>query len=160
MTGHCLHKRDIALSFGVYCQVAENIQPWNSLAPRTQAAILMGSLGNLSGGQFFLALDRGHTTIRHQWVALPMPPMVIDCNRVLGQHKPAMLTFTDQHGQYIGDNNPQDADSVQILDDKSIIIHPVVEIPGVDTTTDPAETAGVDPDFDVKPTGVDMDTNT
>ena len=23
---------------------------------------------------------------------------------------------------------------------------------------DPAETAGVDPDFDVKPTGVDMDT--
>jgi hypothetical protein len=40
-----------------------------------------------------------------------------------------------------------------------IIIHPAVKIPGVDTTTDPAETAGVDPDFDVEPTGVDMDTN-
>ncbi len=26
-------------------------------------------------------------------------------------------------------------------------------------TMDPAEAAGVDPDFDVKPTGVDMDTN-
>jgi hypothetical protein len=29
----------------------------------------------------------------------------------------------------------------------------------VDETANPAETAGVDPDFDVKPTGVDMDTN-
>jgi hypothetical protein len=34
-----------------------------------------------------------------------------------------------------------------------------MEIPGVDITTDPTEIAGVDPDFDVKPTGVDMDTN-
>jgi hypothetical protein len=37
MTGRCLHKSNIALSFGVYCQVAENIQPRNSLAPRMQA---------------------------------------------------------------------------------------------------------------------------
>jgi hypothetical protein len=29
----------------------------------------------------------------------------------------------------------------------------------VDETTDPAEIAGVDPGFDVEPTGVDMDTN-
>jgi hypothetical protein len=71
-----------------------------------------------------------------------------------------MLTFTNQHGWDIGDNNPQDANSVGILDDSLIIIHPAMEISGVDTTTDPTETAGVDPDFDVKPTGVDMDTNT
>ena len=50
MMGHCLHKSDITLSFGVYYQVAENIQPRNSLAPWMQATILMGSLGNLSGG--------------------------------------------------------------------------------------------------------------
>jgi hypothetical protein len=31
--------------------------------------------------------------------------------------------------------------------------------PGVDETTDPAETAVVDPDFDVEPTGMDMDTD-
>ena len=31
MTGHCLNKSNIALSFGVYCQVAENVQPQNSL---------------------------------------------------------------------------------------------------------------------------------
>jgi hypothetical protein len=34
-----------------------------------------------------------------------------------------------------------------------------MEIPGVDATTDPAEIAGVDPDFDIEPTGVDMDTD-
>ncbi len=120
----------------------------------------MGSLGNLSGGQVFLALDTSHTIIRHQWVTLLMPPAIIDCINLLGQRKPAVLTFTDRHGQDIGDNNPQDANSVGILDgDLVVIIHPAVEIPGVDTTTDPAETAGVDPDFDVEPTGVDMDTN-
>jgi hypothetical protein len=59
----------------------------------------------------------------------------------------------------IGDSNPQDANFVGILDDDLIIIHPAAEIPGVDTTTDPAETSGVDPDFYVEPTGVDMDTN-
>ncbi len=41
MTGCCQHKSHIALSFGVYCQVAENVQPRNSLAPRMQAAILV-----------------------------------------------------------------------------------------------------------------------
>ncbi len=119
----------------------------------------MGRLGNLSGGQIFLALDTGHTIIRHQWVALPMTPAVIDCVNLLGLHEPAMLTFTNWQGHDIGDNNPQDANSVEILDDNLIIIHPAVEIPGVDTTTDPTETVGVDPDYDVEPTGGEMDTN-
>ncbi len=156
-----LHKSATVLSFGVYCQaVAEKLQPWNSLAPRTRAATLLGSLGNLSGGQVFLALDTSHTIIRQQWVALPMLPTVIDCVHLLGQRKPTMLTFTDQQGRDIGDSNPQDASSVEILDDNLIIIRPAVEIPGVDETTDPAaDVAGVGPDFDVKPTGVDMDTD-
>ncbi len=154
-----LHKSNIAPSFGVYCQAAENVQPWNSLASWTRAAILVGSLGNLCGGQIFLALDTGHTIIRHQWVTLLMPPAVIYPVNVLGWCKPAMLTFTDWQGCDIGDNDPQDAKSVGILDDDLIIIHPAVEIPGVDTTTDPAEIAGVDPNFDVEPTGVDVDTN-
>jgi hypothetical protein len=50
MTGRCLLKSAVALSFGVYCQVPENIQPRNSLSPWTQAAFLVGSLGNLTGG--------------------------------------------------------------------------------------------------------------
>ncbi len=78
MTGRCLHKSNIALYFGVYCQVAENVQPRKCLAPRMQAAILVSSSGNLSGGQIFLVLDTDHTIMRHQWVALPMPPAVID----------------------------------------------------------------------------------
>ncbi len=126
MAGCCLHKSNITLSFGVYCQVAENIQPRNSLAPRTQTAILVGSLGNLSGGQIFLALDTGHTIIRHQWVALPMPPAVIDHVNMLGWREPAMLTFTDRQGHDIGDSNPQDAIFVGILDDNLMFIHPTV----------------------------------
>jgi hypothetical protein len=35
MTGCCLHKSNIMLSFGVYRQVAENFQPRNSHAPWT-----------------------------------------------------------------------------------------------------------------------------
>ncbi len=159
MMGRHLHKSNIALSFGVYCQVAENVQPQNSLAPPTRAAILVGSSGNIFGGQVFFELDTGHMIIRHQWDALPMPPTVIDGLNLLCQCKPAMLTFTNQHSQNIGDNNPQDANSVGILDDYLIIIHPAVEIPGVNMTMDPAETAGVDPDFYVEPTGVDLDTN-
>jgi hypothetical protein len=159
MMGRHLQKRYTALFLGVYCQVAENVQPQNSLAPQMQAAISVGSLGNLSGGQVFLALDTGHRIIRHQWVALPSPPMVIDHVNLLGQREPTMLTFTNRHSQDIGDNNPQDANSIGILDEDLIIIHPAMEIPGVDMTTDPDETAGVDLDFDVEPTGVGMDTN-
>jgi hypothetical protein len=160
MTGCCIHKSDIALSFEVYCQVAENFQPQNSLTPWTRAAILVGSLSNFSGGQVFLELDTGHTIIRHQWVALPMPLTVIDCVNLFGQCKPAMLTFTNPQGHDIGDSNLQDANSVGILDDNRICIHPAVETPGVNETTDPAaEIAGVDPDFDVEPTGLDTDTN-
>ncbi len=93
MAGCCLHKSNIALSFEVYCQVIEIAQPKNSLAPWTRTAMSVGSSGNLSSGQVFLALDTGHTIIRHQCVALPMPPMVIDRVNLLGRRKPAMLTL-------------------------------------------------------------------
>jgi hypothetical protein len=91
-----------------------------------RAAFLLGSSGNLSNGQLFLALGTGHTVIRHQWVALPMPPAVIDNVNLLYRHEPAMLTFTDWQGRDIGDDNPQDANSVGISDDDSVIIYPAV----------------------------------
>jgi hypothetical protein len=121
MTDRCIHDSNVALSFGVYCQVAENVQPQNSLALRTRAAISLGGSGNLSGGQVFLALDTVHTIIRHQWVALPMPPAVIERVNVLGRHKPAILSFTNQQGRDIGDSNPQDADPGGVMDDDSVI---------------------------------------
>jgi hypothetical protein len=62
-----LNASDLQLSFGGSCQVAENVEPRNSLTPRTRAAIsLVNSGKNLSGGQMFLALDTEHTITRHQ----------------------------------------------------------------------------------------------
>ncbi len=110
MTGRNLHVNNIVLGFGVYCEIAENVEPRNSLAPRTKAAISLGTSGNLTGGQLFLALDTGVIATRHQWVVLPLPPLVIDRFNFLGQHEPSILTFTNMHGQNI-DDNPKDADS-------------------------------------------------
>jgi hypothetical protein len=94
----------------------------------------VGSSGNLFGGQVFLALDTGHTIIRHQWVTLLIPRAVIDCLNLLGWRKPAMLTLTNWQGHDIGDSDPQNTNSVGILDDNLIIIHPAIELPGVDAT--------------------------
>jgi hypothetical protein len=103
LTGQRLHADGLCLGFGIYCQVAENVEPRNSLAPRTRGAISLGSSGNLSGGQVFLALDTGHTIIQHQWVVLPMPPAVIARVNLLGKAEPSILTFTDWHGREIGE---------------------------------------------------------
>jgi hypothetical protein len=66
MTDHCLHVNDLQLGFGIYCQVAETVEPRNSHALRMRAAISLGNSGNLSGGQLFLALDSGQIIVRHQ----------------------------------------------------------------------------------------------
>ena len=88
-----------------------------------KAAILLGSSGNLSCGEVFLALDTGHTIIiRHQWVALPMPPAVIEHVNILGRHEPAILTITNWQGHDIGDSNPKDADPGGVMDYDSVII--------------------------------------
>ena len=92
-----LNANDLKLSFVVYCQVAENVEPRNSLDPRTRAAISLGNSGNLSGGQIFFALDTGHTINRHQWVLLPMPPAVIAPVNLFGKNEPSILTFTNRH---------------------------------------------------------------
>jgi hypothetical protein len=101
-----LHADNLCLGFGTYCQVAENVEPRNSLAPCTRAAILLGHSGNLSGSQILLALDTGHTITWHQWVVLPMPPAVIARVNLLGKTEPSILTFNDWHGQEIGDYPP------------------------------------------------------
>jgi hypothetical protein len=140
MTGRHLHANNLSLGFGVYCQVAENVEPQNSLAPRTRVAILLSNSGNLSGGQIFLALDTGHTITRHQWMVLPMPPAVIARVNFHGKVEPSILTFTDQHGRKIGDY-PREPKPVEDDDD------PVMEyiddaIPAIDTQDDP-EISGV-----------------
>jgi hypothetical protein len=124
-----LNANNLKLSFGVYCQVAENDEPRNSLAPRTRAAISLRNSGNLMGGQKFLALDTGHTITRHQWVVLPMPPAVIAQVNLLGYVEPSILTFAGWCGQEIGDN-PQDFKSSGD-DGDSVVKHLTDEFPGV-----------------------------
>ncbi len=164
MTGWRLHANDLSLGFGVYCQVAENVEPRNSLAPRTRAAILLGNSGNLSGGQIFLALDTGHTITRHQWVVLLMPPAVIARMNLLGEAEPSILTFTDRHGREIGDY-PREPEPVE--DDNALIMEYIDDaIPAIDTQDEPefpgvwAEPTG-EPTSEpiVKPTGVEMDSD-
>jgi hypothetical protein len=145
MTNHRIHENDVVVSFGVYCQIAENVEPRNSLAPRTRGAILLDNSGNLSGGQMFLALDTGAAVIRHQWVVLPMLSSVIDRVNFIGWREPSILTFTNQHGQDIGDN-PQDADLDGNENLESIIAHPTGNT-GVYPVVDDNHMAGVDPDF-------------
>jgi hypothetical protein len=154
MTDRRLNASDLKLSFGVYCQVAENVEPRNSLAPRTRAAISLGNSGNLSGGQMFLALDTGHTINRYQWVLLPMPSTVIARVNLFGKDEPSILTFTDRHGREIGDHPPSENDDDSVVNLISDVI------PGVDPTPDAAaEFPGVDTDFDAEPTGVEVDTD-
>ncbi len=132
MTDRCLNANSLQLSFGVYCQVAEIVEPRNSLVPRTRAAISLGNSVNLSGGQMFLALDTGHTITQHQWVLLPMPPAVIARVNLFGKTEPSILTFTNQHGREIGDH-PQDFEPSG-NDDNSVVELVLDVIPGVDHT--------------------------
>ncbi len=152
MTNRCIHANNVVVSFGVYCQIAKNVEPRNSLAPRTRGAILLGNSSNLSGGHMFLALDTGATVIRHQWVVLPMPSSVIDVVNFIGWHEPSILTFTNRHGQDIVEN-PQDTDLDRNEDLESVVADPT----GNTGVFDGDNITGVDQDFAVKPTGVDID---
>ncbi len=158
MTDWRLNVNDLKLSFGVYCQVAENAEPRNSLAPRKRAAISLGNSGDLLGGQMFLALDTGHTITRHQWVVLPMPPAAIARVNLLGNVEPSILTFTDQRGREIGDH-PQEFEPSGD-DDNSVVKHLTDEFPGVvPAPEDDAALPGVVCDFDAEPTGVEVDSD-
>ncbi len=156
VTGRHLHADDLCLGLGIYCQVAENVLPRNSLAPRTRGAISLGSSGNLSGGQIFLALDTGHTIVRHQWVVLPMTPAVIARVNLLRKAEPSLLTFTDRHGWEIGDyaKEPElvEDDNAPVIEEFIEDVIPAVEIPGVDNPT--SEPTAEPP---TEPTGVEVD---
>ncbi len=83
-----------------------------------------------------------------------MPLLVIDYVNYLGWHEPSILTFTNRHGQNI-DNNPQNKYSAENEDMESIVEY-IIKAPGMASDTGDTELIGVDPDFDVEPTGVEM----
>jgi hypothetical protein len=90
-------------------------------------------------------------------VVLPVLPAVVDHVNVLGINEPSILTFTNQHGQDIGDL-AQDFEPHADEDDNSFVAHPNDKLPVVDVHSGDAELPGVDTDFDAKPTGVEVDT--
>ncbi len=90
-------------------------------------------------------------------MVLPVLPAVIDCVNLLGINKPSILTFTNRHGQDIGDL-AQDFEPRADEDDDSFAAHPNDKLTGVDVRSGDDELPGVDTDFDTKPTGVEVDT--
>jgi hypothetical protein len=162
-----LHMNQLQLKFGSYCQVADDVNPRNSLAARTCRAISMGHSGNLSGGQCFLALDTGKLIVQNCWKELPMPSPVIDRVNLLGCTKRSMLVLTDRFGRVIGDYTPIEnvlagEEDESIVNDLYSSIPPApAGTPGVSSVEEGGadEIPGVDL-LDVavvnEPTGVDM----
>jgi hypothetical protein len=85
------------------CQISEKAQPRNSLAPRTQGALALGTSGNVQGGHKFHTLNTGMVVVQRNWKVLPMPPSVTDRIHSKAQGQPAQPIFADQHGKPIGD---------------------------------------------------------
>lgn len=97
------YKKDLALQFGSYCQVHEHETPRNSMKPRTQGAICLGPCGNEQGGYKFLTLKNNTVVTRYSWDAIPITQAVIDRVTLLAKDQPEDLTFTDRHGNPIGE---------------------------------------------------------
>jgi len=54
MTDRHWHADDLLLRFGTYCQVAEHVEPWNSLAPQTWAVYHLAILEICLVGRYSL----------------------------------------------------------------------------------------------------------
>jgi hypothetical protein len=107
MSGEQINYKDYKLPFGSYCQVHEDTAPRNSLTACTQGAISLGPSGNLQHVQQFLNLTTGEVITRYAWDVLPMPNGVIERVNTLGHDQPEQLTFTNCHGDVIGDADPE-----------------------------------------------------
>ena len=94
MSGEVVHYKFCSLPFGAYCQISEEAQPRNSLAPRTQGALALGPSGNVQRGHKFYTLNTGMVVVQKDWKVLPMPPLVIDRIHSKAQGQPAQPIFT------------------------------------------------------------------
>jgi hypothetical protein len=106
MSGEVVHYKFCSLPFGAYCQISEEAQPRNSLAPRNQGALALGRSGNVQGGHKFYTLNTGMVVVRWDWKVLPMPLLVIDRIHSKAQGQPAQPIFADQHGKSISNFPP------------------------------------------------------
>jgi hypothetical protein len=135
MSGETLdYKKQLRLQIGQYCQVHEEDAPRNSQNPRTKGAIVLGPTGNNQGGYYFMALSTGKKITCYSWDEIPTPDTVIDQVNKLGRDQPEQLTFTDHHGNWIGDNETPGVvpEYPLTLADEEQDKHNYVKIPGVE----------------------------
>jgi hypothetical protein len=82
-----------------------------------------------------------------------LPPAVIARVNLLGKAEPSLLTFTDRHGQEIGDYAKEpELNDAPVIEEFIEDVIPAVEIPGMD---DPTGEPTAEPS--TKPTGVEVE---
>ncbi len=73
------YNRDVRITFGEYVEVSNpTIAQRNSMAPRTDPAIVLYPTGNSQGSVWFYSLRTGGIISRDHWTSLPMPQSIID----------------------------------------------------------------------------------
>jgi hypothetical protein len=137
MSGETLdYNKHLSLQLGKYCQVHEEDNPRNSQIARTKGVISLGPSINLQVGFKFIALNSGTKIVRRSWDVIPMPDLVIDRVNALGRDQPQHMTFTDRHGQLIGNVDIPGVDDKEENDDHLPGVVPVIaddiDITGVD----------------------------
>ena len=70
---------------------------------RRRGAIALGPSTTSTTSYLFMALDTGKIINRAQFTEIPMTENVINRVNQLGSLEPAMLTWTNRHGENIGD---------------------------------------------------------
>ena len=152
LAGEAVHFKYYSMPFGTYCQIHEEDGPQNSMAARTQGAIVLGPSGNMQGGHKFLSLQSGRVVTHRTWTILPMPNNVIDHVGLLGANQPFLLTFQDRHGDHVLDELPQSVSHTPLSPPNEYDIPgdvtKIVEVPGVDTNE--VQESNVN-DFDITP---------
>ena len=93
----------LRIRFGSYVQVWEPSTQTSSMKMRRRAAIALGPSSTSTTSYLFMALDTGKIINRAQFTEIPMTAEVIKRVNELGSGEPELLTWTNRHGENIGD---------------------------------------------------------
>jgi hypothetical protein len=64
MSGQVVEYKQCAMGCGNYCQISDESEPRNSVAPKTQVAISLGPSGNVQGEHKFYTILTGKIVVR------------------------------------------------------------------------------------------------
>ena len=93
----------LRIRFGLYVQVWEPSTQINSMKTQRRGAIALGPLPISTMSYLFLALETGKLINCAQCTEIPMAASVIARVNELGSGEPDLLTWTNRHGDIIGD---------------------------------------------------------